>query len=194
MRTKKKNRFLTFCFSLMPGAAEMYMGFMKTGVSLMLLFFLIIVISGWIQQGVVIMFALVIWFYSFFHANHLASLCDEDFAQVEDEYLFGMESLPGTKVIVEKHHTLVAGILIFIGVCFLWNSLTDLMYFLVPEPYQFIAWTMGRIGNYVPGILIGIAIIVIGIKMITGKKVETEDWEMKDEATQNRGIPGKDEQ
>ena len=30
MKTKKKNRFLTFCFSMMPGAAEMYMGFMRT--------------------------------------------------------------------------------------------------------------------------------------------------------------------
>ena len=41
MKTKKKNRFLTFCFSMLPGAAEMYMGFMKTGVSLMSLFMLV---------------------------------------------------------------------------------------------------------------------------------------------------------
>ena len=44
MKTKKKSRFLTFCFSMLPGAGEMYMGFMRTGVSLMLLFFLSIYI------------------------------------------------------------------------------------------------------------------------------------------------------
>ena len=45
MKTKKKNRFLTFCFSCLPGAAEMYMGFMKMGLSLMLVFFAIIIIG-----------------------------------------------------------------------------------------------------------------------------------------------------
>ena len=44
MKTKKKNKFFTFCFSLFPGAGEMYMGFMKAGVSLMLLFFLALLI------------------------------------------------------------------------------------------------------------------------------------------------------
>ena len=33
--TKKKNGFLAFCFSLIPGAGEMYMGFMKQGASIM---------------------------------------------------------------------------------------------------------------------------------------------------------------
>lgn len=97
MKTKKKNKFWTFCFSLIPGAAEMYMGFMKTGISLMLLFFLIVMIGSWIGQGVFAFLGIVVWFYGFFHANHLASLSDEDFAQVEDRYLYGIESLPGAE-------------------------------------------------------------------------------------------------
>ena len=40
MMRHKKNRFWTFLFSLFPGAGEMYMGFMKQGVSLMTLFLL----------------------------------------------------------------------------------------------------------------------------------------------------------
>ena len=74
MKTKKKNRFLTFCFSCLPGAAEMYMGFMKMGVSLMLLFFLVCILSAWLNQGALVAIAVVVWFYSFFHANHLAGL------------------------------------------------------------------------------------------------------------------------
>lgn len=34
----KKSGFLRFIFSLIPGAGEMYMGFMKQGVTLMVLF------------------------------------------------------------------------------------------------------------------------------------------------------------
>ena len=40
--TKKKSGFLAFCFSLLPGAGEMYMGFMKHGVGIMALFWLLI--------------------------------------------------------------------------------------------------------------------------------------------------------
>ena len=34
----RKNSFFTFLFSFVPGAGEMYMGFMKQGLSLMTLF------------------------------------------------------------------------------------------------------------------------------------------------------------
>ena len=40
MKQKRKNRFFTFIFSCLPGAAEMYMGFMKNGLTLMIFFFL----------------------------------------------------------------------------------------------------------------------------------------------------------
>ena len=42
---RKKSKFLTFIFSLLPGAGEMYMGFMKMGVSLMAEFFGIIFLA-----------------------------------------------------------------------------------------------------------------------------------------------------
>ena len=53
MKTQKKSKFLTFCFSMMPGAAQMYMGFMKMGTSLMFLFFLIIILAMWLNQGAI---------------------------------------------------------------------------------------------------------------------------------------------
>lgn len=199
MKTKKKNRFLTFCFSFMPGAAEMYMGFMKTGVSLMLLFCLIIALSAWIQQAVLTMFGVVIWFYGFFHANHLAGLNDAEFDQVKDEYLFGMDSLPGAKVIMEEHHRIIAGILIFIGICCLWSSLVNLMYDLLPQSYQFIAKSMSKIGSYVPSVVIGVGIIILGVRMISGKKILTDDWErpaedqrIEAEEKENRKSDGKE--
>ena len=43
--TKKKSSFLTFCFSFLPGAGQMYMGFMKRGISLMSSFFFLIFLA-----------------------------------------------------------------------------------------------------------------------------------------------------
>lgn len=179
---------------MMPGAAEMYMGFMKTGLSLMLVFLLIITVGGWLNQTLLALFSVIIWFYSFFHANHIASLNDEEFSQVKDEYLFGMEFLPGAEGVVEKHHTVIACLLIFIGVCFLWNSVANLLYEVLPNSYLFIARTMRIIGNYVPSMVIGIAIIVSGIKMISGTKIEMGDLGTKRNAAENKEVSGKGEE
>ncbi len=188
MKTKKKSRFLTFFFSCIPGGGEMYMGFMKTGISLMLLFALTIIVSSWTNQGVLTAFCVVEWFYSFFYANHLASLDDEEFYQVKDTYLFGLDSIPGIKGLVEKHYNLVACGLIFIGACFLWNSVADLLYDLLPNGYRFVARVMWRIGNYVPSLLMGLAVIALGMKMISGKKIveDSFDKHLKKQETEDK--------
>ncbi len=191
MKTKKKGRFLSFCFSLLPGAAEMYMGFMKAGVSMMVLFFAIIALAAWINQAVLAMLCIVVWFYGFFHANHLASLPDEEFSQVKDEYLFGMDELPGVSGFVEKYHKWVAWILIFLGICFLWNSVTDLLFDVLPDAYDFIPRMMWKVGNYIPSFVIGAVIIFAGIKMISGKKVtplEDEEQEKEPQLKENKEL------
>ena len=43
---KQKHGFWVFIFSLIPGAGEMYMGFKKQGISIMLLFW------GWLPLPV----------------------------------------------------------------------------------------------------------------------------------------------
>ena len=172
MKAKKKSRFLTFCFSLMPGAAQMYMGFMKMGVSQMMLCFLIITFSVWLNQGALAAFCVIPWFYSFFQANHLASLSDEEFNAVEDEYLFGMKGVPGVEEFVKEHNKWIAVLLIFIGACLLWDSMANFMYHVLPDEFSFISRTMRRIGDYVPSVVIGCGIIALGVKMIGGKKEE----------------------
>ena len=92
--TRKKNKFLTFCCSLLPGAGEMYLGFMKQGVSLMGIFFLIWAVSGILNLPALLFVQPVIWFYSFFHVHNLNSMPDEEFYAVEDDYLFHQKDFP----------------------------------------------------------------------------------------------------
>ena len=172
MKTKKKSRFLTFCFSATPGAAEMYMGFLKTGLSLMIIFAASIVIAGSLRIGILSLLAIVIWFYSFFHANHLASLNDDEFDEVRDEYLLGIDYLPGIEKFVEKYHQWVAYILIFTGVALLWDMVGNFLYDILPQEYRFICSIMWRFSDYVPRIIISFAIIFAGLKMMGGKKLE----------------------
>ena len=89
--TKKKSSFWTFIFSLLPGAAEMYMGFMKMGVSLMGLFFGLFIVGGFFGQSIFVLADIVVWFYAFFHAHNLRAMDDEEFYALEDDYLFHLD-------------------------------------------------------------------------------------------------------
>ena len=169
MKTKKKSRFLTFCFSLLPGAGEMYMGFMRTGVSLMLLFFLSIYIPVSLRLSELSVIGFVVWAYGFFHANHLASLGDEEFDQVEDGFLFGMETITDGKNFIIKYQRTVAVLLIAAGILLLWNTMGDIAYRLLPK---FVSEFMRTVGRYAPRILVSLVNIFNGIKMIEGRKAQ----------------------
>lgn len=174
MKAKKKNRFLTFIFSCMPGAGEMYMGFMNRGVSMMLLFVLTIVVSVWLEQAALMAVCIVEWFYSFFYVNHLASLSDMEFAMVEDKSIFAVQGfqMPEADGFVNKYSKGIACALIFLGGCFLWNTFARILSRILPGQFNFIARAMRVVGDYLPSIAIGFAIIYLGVKMIEGKKVE----------------------
>ena len=69
MKQKKKNKFFTFIFSLLPGAAEMYMGFMKNGLSMMVMFFISFVpMILFDYMEFMMLLSIVLWFYGFFYA------------------------------------------------------------------------------------------------------------------------------
>ena len=87
--TRQKGKFLTFCFSLVPGAGQMYLGFMKQGLSLMTVFAALCAFSTWLAIGPLLLFAPIIWFYSFFDVINKNSLDPEEFYTLEDHYIWG---------------------------------------------------------------------------------------------------------
>ena len=170
---QKKNGFFRLIFSFMPGAAEMYMGFMKYGVSLMAVFFLSLMIPAILQVSDVFLFvAVLIWFYGFFHARSLSGCPLEEFQTMPDEYVW--EAFAEGKHIPISNPTLRkwgAGALIFFGVILLWENLTSVLYWLIPDEY----WNqLAPLVDRVPQTVIAFVIIFIGVKLIQGKKEELD--------------------
>ena len=77
--TRKQGKFLTFCFSCIPGAGQMFLGFFKEGVSLMTMFFGILILTNWLYIEMFGFGAIIVWFYAFFAAMNKNSLPDEEF-------------------------------------------------------------------------------------------------------------------
>ncbi len=171
--TKKKNKFLTFIFSLLPGAGEMYMGFMKMGVSLMSCFFLTWMMASMGVFDLMILIATIVWFYSFFHVHNLAGLPDELFFEVKDAYLLPFAGKEDEKMITGRYRKVVAVILIVIGV----SGLLKSFYYVAAEylPYMVQVILSDFVFYYLPRVAFSIAVIVFGIYMICGKKKQLDD-------------------
>ncbi len=183
---KKKNRFLLFCCSLIPGAGELYLGFMNMGLSLLMSFALLTVIVGFTGIGVLAFMPMVLWVYSFFHANNLGSLTDEQFYSMEDTYLFGfskteMESI--RQSLYGRYRKALAIILIILGVSMLWNVAIDFICITVGVDFyrRYIEPYTGVISSTLPQLVISIIIIWFGIRLISGKKVELDILDEKNE-------------
>lgn len=171
MRTKR-SKFWTFLCSLIPGAGHMYMGFMKIGVSLMAAFTLIIFLASWLDISPLIYILPLLWFYSFFDCMNRRYSSDEEFASFEDNYLFSIEKLLASGNQIFKSRRLMAGILLLLlGIYLIWNNLLHWMMnlgYFTDEIY----YALRSITNFTPQFILGVAIIVIGVKLILGRKKE----------------------
>lgn len=183
---KKKNRFLLFCCSFVPGAGELYLGFMNMGLSLLMSFALLTVIVGFTGIGILAFMPMVLWVYSFFHANNLGSLTDEQFYSMEDTYLFGFGKTEVESIrqsLYGRYRKALAIILIILGLSMLWNVAIDGICMTVGYDFyeRYILPYSRVIENTMPQLIISIIIIWFGIRLISGKKVELDILDEKNE-------------
>ncbi len=172
---KKKSRFLTFCFSCMPGAGHMYMGFMKQGISLMVGFFAFIALANVLNLDLMGFAAVILWFVAFFDANNKASLSDDEFYSLEDNYLFDEDNV-FNNLFKGKQRLIVAGVFIFLGICALWRNIMDVIYTFIPNEFKDTVWRFGI--QKMPRVIFAIIIIIIGIWLVVGKKTELDNEEI----------------
>ena len=173
---KKKSRFWLFIWSLIPGAGQMYLGFMKMGLSLILGFMVLIAVAALTNLGVLAIFPVALYIYSFFHANNLGALNDAEFYSIKDQYLFGMEGLDSIEKmrigISRKYRKIAAAVMIVIGVIMLWNMVFDCLVDIFGWNNFYLRMISTFMNYRMPRVVIAIAVIWIGISLIRGKKVD----------------------
>ncbi|MBD5477376.1 MAG: hypothetical protein HDR17_15590 [Lachnospiraceae bacterium] len=180
---RKKSRFWSFIWSLMPGAGEMYLGFMKMGLSLMLGFMGLIILVALTNIGALSVLPITMWFYSFFHANNLAALDDQTFMMMKDQYLFGMDNVSDLEQLKArmngKTKKIAAVVLIVIGVVMLWQTVFSLLCEIFGWDNYYLSSVYYFMRDDLPRILIGVAVIWWGIVLIRGKKADFDTGERR---------------
>ncbi len=189
----KKNKVLFFIFSLIPGAAHMYIGLVKRGLVIMLAFVASIAIPAICNLPVLLVVMPVLWFYSFFDAWNKYNLPAEKFAKISDDFLFFMNAVPEdvrsdprVKKFTSNSLLKIGGIAaVLLGAYLLWDKvvLNICSNFLSDAAAQVIS----DISYRIPQLAVAIFLIVIGVKLIAHKKQELDgkdegdssDWEDK---------------
>ena len=165
---KQRNKFLTFIFSCMPGAGQMFMGFMTRGLTLMGLFFGIIFLAC-ILDGEISIFAALVWFYAFFDSINLAWANAEEFEKEPDELKI-MDKFVG-KNFFSRHKGIMGIALILIGIYQIIRRFADISMWYIGNYFGDIFYSFA---DMLPRFFISAVIIAVGVKLIAGKKKEME--------------------
>ena len=165
----------------MPGAGEMYLGFMKMGVSLMLMCGLAIALMAMTEIMALSVIVVTIYIYSFFHANNLGRMDDQAFQEMEDCYLFGMDGFLSVRDSVKgRYKKIVGGILVLFGLAMLWNALFSVLCDIFGWDNEMLREIYRFMRDEFPRVLIGVAVTWGGIWMLRGKKTQSAAYEEVD--------------
>lgn len=164
-----KNGFLTFCCAFIPGAGQMYQGYMKRGLSLILTACLIGMVGSLLNP--VLLLLVVMWMYSFFDTFNLRAQIIADTAP-EDDYLihFDPRDRRLARALLDSHK-LVGWALIAFGALIAYeniimNLLNDVLWRWGRDSVVFRAFYL--VMDRLPDVVLCVALILCGAWLVRG--------------------------
>lgn len=157
----KKNGFLTFIFACIPGAGQMYYGYMQRGLSLITMFIACFIVGAIINPLAAL--AIIVWMYSFFDTydlvRHLAA------GDPKEDGLLLIGNFDDVKKLIPQHTKLVGWGLIGFGVWTLYDLLIgNWVYKILTNVLGYgHAWD---IINGIPNLVVGGLLVFAGFKLL----------------------------
>ena len=170
----KKNGILTLLFAFIPGAGQMYQGYMKRGLSLITMFCLFVVIGVSTLQVLTIGCAIV-WMYSFFDTFNLRAQISMGTAP-EDDYPvhFDPQDKRLARMMMDSHK-LVGWCLIATGALIAYEQI-------IMNTLGDILWRWGQkapvwraiylVMDQLPEVVLCVALILCGIWLVRGPRAK----------------------
>ena len=167
----KKNGILTFLFAFVPGAGQMYQGYMKRGLSLITLFFLCIM-AGMLLEPLVLT-ALIVWMYSFFDTFNLRAQFIAGTAPADDYLVHFNTKDARLTLFFRDSHKLVGWALIALGAMVAYQNI-------IMRVLGDVMWRWGQNSPFfravylmldeLPEVVVCVALIVCGLWLVRGPK------------------------
>ena len=171
---KAIRKFLWGCWylvwSCVPGCGQMCLGYMKRGISQMIIFCALTFIAVFLEMGALTVLVAPLWAYSFFDSFNLRRQLRDGEAP-EDSFMFGLSEMDSRKLtqVLSRRGSLIGWLLVAVGAYSLYmiaaRSLLSPLRgnWLIDWLYDLLVWDM-------PRILGTVLIIALGIWFIKGPK------------------------
>ena len=176
---QKRHGLLLFLTSCIPGCGQMHQGYMKRGLSLMLLFWGIISITFLLNIEALLFALCPIWLYAFFDSYNLRTHLDEGYDPQDDDYVFAMPDLDARHLegMYRQRHTLIGWLLVALGVYMLYDRLIRRFLDALQYYFEVAGWLYSFLYYDVPRLVVTFGIIALGAWFIRGpkKSAKTED-------------------
>ena len=157
----KKNGFLTFIFACIPGAGQMYYGYMQRGLSIAMILILCVMAATVVEP--LLFLCLVIWMYSFFDTydliRHMAA------GEPKEDSLLVLGNYEEIKKLIPQHNKLIGWGLVGFGVWALYDLLIgNWVYKILTNVLGYgHAWD---IINGIPNLVVGGLLVFAGFKLL----------------------------
>ena len=183
----KKNRFLAFILSLIPGCGLMYLGYMKKGLQTMLMF----VAAGYLAyftntiffDWLTVLFLMplpVLWFYQMFDAMHsLTRMRRDEIETPGDDGFFFPENLFAITPIKNRTFAKAAAVALILtgAIGIVYGALNNLHYVLGWDAQRII---LGAARGYVVPALASLALIIAGVRLLKGQSRNSKTHDLRD--------------
>lgn len=166
------NSFLTFCLSLIPGAAHMYLGMMHKGIVLMSATLLCGALAAMINIPILLIPMPVIWFYSFFDAFATLRKDPEQRAREDAGILAGIGNwikLDMVKFVIKRQNWVGIG-LVFLGCWILYQNFSQFIWHTFEIPF------LRDLMSGIPTLLVAGAIIGVGVAILRKERKNAPDY------------------
>lgn len=179
----KKSAFLTFCFSFGPGCGQMYQGYMRRGMSLLLWFSAVLFVSVFLGVGTLSIFTFAIWAFSFFDSFNLRALSPEQRALFPDDFIPStsyIKKATGGKIYPKgKGGRLLGWLCVIVGALILYDNMARPLL----DNLALVFPALGTFLYRLPAFIFAVAVIVLGIWLLTqNKKSQPEEYTPYDSA------------
>ncbi|MCJ7840977.1 hypothetical protein MUB24_08690 [Lederbergia sp. NSJ-179] len=159
----KKSKAIATLLAIFPGAGHLYLGLQKRGIQLMAAFLFSIYILDVLRLGIFLFIVPIIWFFSFFDGLQKASRAGEELEN---------EDVPIVSVFVNHQKWVGIGFIV-LGIYYIGLNVA----LPIAEPFiqkWFSIDLYYWVREYVQTALICLLLIGGGIKLLTGKKIKSD--------------------
>ena len=151
----KKNGLLTFIFACIPGAGQMYYGYMKRGLALLSIFCIGVGLGAIISPLIIV--CPIVWMYSFFDTYDLIRHMTQ--GDPKPDTLLPFENLDSLRRLFPSGNRVIGWVFIGLGAWALYSSIIE------PLVINFIGWYAA---NMVPTLVVAALLIAGGFWLLKG--------------------------